>query len=91
LILTAPGATAYFVREIASAAGRDSVVLGRVRTILSGAAAEATTVRDAATGQLSESQLAQLTDLWTRLWAQVTNGPPSPSDDKLRSLAIAMQ
>jgi hypothetical protein len=89
--LTAPGATAYYERVIASAAGRDSVVLGRVRTILSGAAAEATTVRDAATGQLSDSQLAQLTDLWTRLWAQVTNGPPSPSDDKLRSLAIAMQ
>ena len=89
--LTAPGAIAYYERVIASAAGRDSVVLGRVRTILSQSAVEATTVRDAATGQLSDSQLAQLTDLWTRLWAQVTNGPPSSADDRLRSLAIVMQ
>ena len=89
--LTAPGAIAYYERVIASAAGRDSVVLGRVRTILSDAAAEATTVRGASSGQLSESDLAQLTDLWTRVWAQVTNGPPSPRDDQLRRLAAAMQ
>ena len=89
--LTAPGAIAYYERVIASAAGRDSVVLGRVRTILSDAAAEATTVRGASSGQLSESELAQLSDLWTRVWAQVTNGPPSPRDDQLRRLAAAMQ
>jgi hypothetical protein len=89
--LTAPGATAYYERVIASAVGRDSVVLGRVRTILSDAAAEATTLRDAASGQLDAMQVAQLADLWTRLWAQVTNGPPSQREEQLRRLAVAMQ
>jgi len=89
--LTAPGAGDYYQRVIASAAGNDSAVGARVRALLDRAVTEAKSVRDAAGEQLSEAQLAQLGDLWTRLLAELTNGPPSPSDDKLRKLAVAMQ
>jgi hypothetical protein len=89
--LTAPGAVPYYERVIESAAGTDSAVLGRARTLIERSAEEATTVRRGSLDHLSEAQLAQLTDLWTRLWAEVTNGPPSGRDEQLRRLAVAMQ
>ena len=85
--LTAPGATEYYERVVATAAGGDSITFARARTLLVSAVSDAMVVRRSASGTLGDAELARLAAVWSELWTRIGGEPGEP----LRALAMAMQ
>ena len=86
LALAADGATAYYERAIALTVSTDEPLRTRAHDALTQAAAAVKAILDAASGQLTTADLAQLDSIWNDLWTGLARSASAAESERLDRL-----